>query len=315
MLVTGATGFIGRQLLVALRDAGIGVAAAVRGRPIAGIRNIRFDLREPDRLSPDDLRGFDCVYHLAARVHVMQPGPGEDAAFQLQNVRATRSLAECAARAGVRRLVYLSSIKVNGEHTSDRPFRAHDAPAPQDAYGRSKRDAENALFDVAATTALEVVCIRPPLVYGPGVRANFRRLISLVDCGWPLPFRGVNNRRSLISVWNLADLLVLAGSSECAAGRVFLAADGEDVSTPDLMNLIASALGRPRARLVAAPPALLKVIALVVGKSAEASRLLDSLQVDATETREAIGWVPAVSMRDGVFRTVSWFKEPNGAVT
>ncbi|MEA3195342.1 MAG: UDP-N-acetyl-alpha-D-quinovosamine dehydrogenase [Betaproteobacteria bacterium] len=272
-LVTGATGFVGRALCAELRDSGWQVVAG--------------DQRQPGWEGA--LQGVDALVHLAAVVHTR----GSEAHYRQVNVEATERLALAAKRAGVRRLVFVSTIKVNGEETPvDRPFRAADAPAPQDAYARSKWQAEQRL---AGVSGLEVVVVRPPLVYGPGVRANFRRLLQLVDTGVPLPFASIRNRRSLIYVGNLAALLRRCAEHPRAAGATLLAADGEDVSTPDLVQRMGAALGRP-ARLLPFPAFLLP------------SRLTGSLTVDATETGERLEWQPPYPVDEGLARTVAWYR-------
>ena len=271
--VTGATGFVGRALCDEFRDHGWHVAPA--------------DQRQTGW--EGTLEGADAVVHLAGVAHTR----GTPELYQAVNVDATQRLAEAARRAGVRRLVYVSSIKVNGEATSiDRPFRAGDAPHPQDEYGRSKWRAEQALAGIAG---LEVVVVRPPLVYGPGVRANFRRLLQLVGTRLPLPFASIRNRRSLIYVGNLASLLRRCAEHPAAVGKTFLAADGEDLSTPELVRRMAAAFGR-KARLWPFPPSLLP------------ARLSGSLVVDAVDTRECLGWRALYTVEDGLARTVAWHR-------
>lgn len=273
VFVTGATGFVGRALSADLLRNGFDMVPA--------------DLRRPGWEA--GLQGCEAVLHLAGVAHARATA----AVYQEVNVAATERLARAAARAGVRRLVFVSSIKVNGEATPpERPFRADDAPAPLDDYGRSKWRAEQAL---AAVRGLETVVVRPPLVYGPGVRANFLRLVQLVDTGLPLPFASIRNRRSLIYVGNLAALLRACASHPRAAGRTFLAADGTDLSTPELVRRIAAALGR-KARLLPFPPALLP------------SKLAASLVVDAAATREALGWAPPHTVDEGLAQVVAGYR-------
>lgn len=316
VLVTGSTGFVGRHLVDALREQGHCVVQAVRGRSSGPDQqpSICFDLNAPDSLSPSQLNGIDCIYHLAARVHVMHAGPGDEDLFRRLNVHATQVLARRAAAAGVKRFVYLSSIKVNGERTHGRPFTAHDQPSPEDAYGKSKLEAEQALLKIAADTGLEVVIVRPPLIYGPGVGANFRRLLALVERGWPLPFGSVRNKRSLVSIWNLISLLLVVRDSPDAPGKVWLVSDNDDLSTSDLVRYIGKALGRREARLMPAPVGLLRLLGAAAGRQAEVGRLLDSLQVDITETCAGLDWKPPMSAQEGIERTVQWFKESRRGV-
>jgi nucleoside-diphosphate-sugar epimerase len=223
------------------------------------------------------------------------------------NVNATETLARSAAKAGVRRFIYLSSIKANGEKTVDRPIGPHDPATPEDAYGRSKLAAERALIAVAAATGLQVVIVRPPLVYGSCVGANFRRLLSLVDSGVPLPLGAVKNQRSMIAVWNLVSLLSHVSTHPQAPGRIWLASDGDDISTPRLIRTIAAALER-RTHLIPVPVPVLRFVGLVSGRVAEVERLVDSLQVDISVTRQVLGWQPPMTVDEGIARTVAWFR-------
>jgi nucleoside-diphosphate-sugar epimerase len=301
VLVTGASGFIGRAACAEFAKLGWQVRAAVR-------TSTTIDGAEPvvgDLTNGWPLGGVDVVVHLAGIAHQLH-GQNAEAVYQAMNCAATERLARAAVQAGVRRFVFMSSIKVNGERTPiDRPFRAGDAPQPQDRYARSKWAAEQALGRLARD--IEVVILRPPLVYGPGVRANFLRLIRLVERRLPLPFGAIRNRRSMIYLGNLAGLIVLAATSPAAAGRTLLAADGEDLSTPQLASAIGEALGAP-ARLIGLPVPLLTLGGAVTGMGAEIGRLVDSLAVDASKTREQLGWRPAWSPRQGIAETVRWYR-------
>ena len=312
-LVTGATGFVGTRLVERLLADGVQVVVAGRRRPAMGhpgcvAEFLNFDLSRVTELHPSALTGVDCIYHLAARVHVMRPGAVDEQQFNELNVRATQRLAATAVQAGVRRFVYLSSIKVNGERTANRPFTALDEPAPEDAYGRSKLAAEQALKVLAKQAGLQVIIVRPPLVYGPGVGANFLRLISLVNAGWPLPFGAVANRRSLVSVWNLVDLLCHLANDGNAANGAWLVSDEDDLSTPRLIELLGGALGRANTRLLPVPVPILRAMAAVAGQRAQIARLVDSLQVDISATCRELGWRPSLSVVEGIERTVTWFK-------
>ena len=314
VLVTGATGFVGSALLPAFRAHGHVVRAAVR-------RSTGCDADEQVRvgdLSPDTdwreaLAGVDAVVHLAARVHVMHDTSTDPLAdFRRSNVEGTAALARAATASGAKRLVYLSSIKVNGEATHGGAFTERDPPAPKDPYGVSKAEAEEALRRIAAESGLEVVVLRPPLVYGPGVRANFLRLMRLADRGVPLPFRAVDNRRSMVFVGNLADAIVRCVEHPAAAGRTFLVSDGEDLSTADLIRRLAKALGKS-AILVPVPPGLMRAAANVLGKGAEADRLLGSLRIDSSVLRERLGWRPPFTVDQGLAATAAWYRSASHA--
>ncbi len=303
VLVTGGNGFVGSALVAALARLGRPVRPAMRAASGAGA--VAVGAIGPATDWAAALAGVECVVHAAARVHVLQEAAADPlAAFREVNVAGTRRLAEQAAAAGVRRLVYLSSVKVHGERTAPgSPFAADDPPAPEDAYALSKWEAEQALAQVAAATGLEVVVVRPPLVYGPGVGGNLLRLLRLVERGWPLPLALVENRRSLVGLDNLIDLLITCLDHPAAAGKAFLVSDGVDLSTPELIRKMAAALGR-RARLLPAPPALLRLAARLLGRAAEADRLLGSLQVDIAATRRLLGWSPPLAVEEGLRRTV-----------
>lgn len=253
------------------------------------------------------MRGCDVVLHLAGRAHVMHEEALDPLGrFREVNTAGTLNLARQAAAAGVRRFVFASSIKVNGEETApNRPFRHDDAPRPADPYGVSKREAEDGLRALAATTGMEVVIVRPPLVYGPGVKANFLSLMRAVQRGLPLPLASVTgNRRSLVALDNLADLLITCVSHPAAAGQTFLVSDGEDLSTADLLRRMGRALHRP-ARLLPCPPPLLQMGATMLGKSAIGHRLLGNLQVDISHTRATLGWTPPITVDEGLRRAAA----------
>ena len=310
-LVTGATGFVGSHLVERLVHEGVAVVAAVRkpsARPLPGVQYATLDLEKPADWQLDCLRDVDCVFHLAARVHVMKQTAQDKDSFRRINVAATRALAEHAAHAGVRRFVYLSSIKVNGERTDRRAFTASDPPAPQDDYGLSKWDAEQALHEVSASRRLSVAVVRPPLVYGPRVGANFRRLLAWVVRGVPLPFGGIDNRRSLVNVWNLVDLLLTVGKDDRPRDRAWLVSDNDDTSTRRLVGIMGEAMGT-KARVWNVPVPLLRGLGALAGRNAEVARLVDSLQVDVRETCDQLQWRPPVTLEEGVARTAKWFVE------
>ncbi len=303
VVVTGATGFIGRALCPRLAAAGHEVSAITR-RVIPEIG--------PDTDWSAALAGAEAVVHLAARVHVSAERAADPlAAPRRVNTLGTRRLAEAAAAAGVRRLVFASTIKVNGEKTGAEPFRATDAAAPRDPYAISKWEAEQALFQVAGESAMEAVVLRPPLVYGPGVKGNFLSLLRLCAKAPPLPLALVANRRSLIHVGNLADAILRCLTHPAAGGRTFLVSDGEALSTPELVRRAAAALGRP-ARLFPVPPPLLRLAGRLTGTSSTVERLLDSLVVDDREMRRELDWKPPFSMSRGLQETATWFTSLRG---
>lgn len=254
----------------------------------------------------------DCVVHLAARTHVLRDTDVDMlAAYRRVNVEGTRRLAQAAARSGVRRLVFVSSIKVNGEATVDQPFTENDTPRPEDAYGISKWEAERAMSQIAADTGMEAVVLRPPLVYGPGVKGNLLQLLRVVARGWPLPLASIRNRRSLIFVGNLVEAIMAAAASPAASGNTYLVSDGEDVSTPELVRALARALNVP-ARLVPCPAVLLKCAARVIGRSDAAARLTGSLQVDSSNIRRQLGWRPHATLAAGLAETARWYHSQSG---
>ncbi|MDZ4301867.1 MAG: SDR family oxidoreductase [Pseudomonas sp.] len=301
--VTGANGFVGRALCARLASEGLAYRPLLRRASAPGDWAVG-DIG-PDTDWSSAMKGVRCVVHCAARVHLLQDSAASPLeAYRAVNVQGSRRLAEQAAAAGVKRLVFLSSIKVNGEHTvPGQAFAASDTPAPQDAYGQSKWEAEMALTEVARDTGLELVVVRPPLVYGPGVRANFLRLMNWVARGVPLPLAQVNNRRSLVALDNLVDLLLLCTHHPKASGQTWMVSDGHDLSTPDLVRAIGHAMGRP-ARLFGVPPSLLRLGGQLSGRGAEIDRLLGSLQVNAVPTLRALDWRPPLSVEQGLRRAV-----------
>ena len=247
------------------------------------------------------LPGCEVVIHLAARVHVMNDTVADPlTAFRVVNVEGTLSLARQAAAAGVKRFVFISTVKVNGEATlPGQRFTADDMPAPQDAYSVSKMEAEQGLRELSAQTGMEVVFIRPPLVYGPGVKANFAAMMRWLRRGIPLPLGAIHNRRSLVALDNLVDLIITCLTHPAAANQTFLVSDGEDLSTTQLLRRMGAALGKP-ARLIPVPVSILKLGAALVGKPELAQRLCGSLQIDMSKTRELLGWTPPFSVDEGL---------------
>jgi nucleoside-diphosphate-sugar epimerase len=307
VLVTGGTGFIGRFLCRALIESGREVIVALRSdtavtepaceRVIVGDINSRTDWTAA-------LQNVDVVIHAAARVHVLRE-TADGNAYTETNAHGAMQLARSAAQAGVGRLIYLSSVKVNGEETRGRPYAASDLPQPCDDYGKSKWLGEQFIQQVCASTALESVIVRPPLVYGPGVKANFLRLLRLVDKQWPLPLGAVNNSRSLVSVWNLVDLLTLVISHRAAPGKTWMVRDAEDLSTPDLIRRIGAVMGR-RVRLLPVPVAALRLAGRLTGRN-EIGRLCGSLTVDVEPTRTVLGWSAPWTVDQSLTRTVEWY--------
>lgn len=304
-LVTGANGFVGRALVESLAVESIGTIGAVRAHPAAGQVSVGDIGPYTDWGSV--LRGCDGVVHLAARVHVMQDHSHDPlAAFRAVNVAGTLNLARQAAASGVHRFVFLSSVKVNGESTGNRSFSETDIPVPEDAYGISKWEAEQGLWEIAEETGMEVIILRPPLIYGPGVKANFLKLMQLVDRGIPLPLASIDNRRSLIYLGNLVDAIKCCLTHPDAAGKTFLVSDGEDVSTPELVRRLAAAMGRP-ARLLPAPTQIMHGLAKLLGKQEAVNRLVGSLAVDSQCIRSALDWPPRYTLDQGLAETVNWY--------
>lgn len=304
VLVTGASGFLGSALVPVLKQQGHDVVATTRSSVSAPVEGVEYrvvgDLNgAPDWQSP--LQNIAVVVHTAARVHVMDESSDDPLqAFRQVNVLATLDLARQAAEAGVSRFVFISSIKVSGEQTRPgTPFRADDTPRPIDPYGISKLEAEVGLLALAAETVMEVVVVRPPLVYGPGVKGNFASMIKLVGRGLPLPLGAIHNKRSLVGIGNLVDLIIRCLNHPAAANQVFLVSDGQDLSTTELLRGVAEAMGKP-ARLVPVPAGMLQLGATLLGKKAMAQRLLGSLQVDISKTREMLDWTPPYPVEEGL---------------
>jgi nucleoside-diphosphate-sugar epimerase len=316
VLIVGATGFVGSVLGDRLLAAGGAVRRALR-RPQGGASAFD-DVVVGDVDGGTDWSkasaGVDCVVHLAARVHVMhERSPDALRDYRAVNVDGTRNLARQAAAAGVRRFVFISSVKVNGEVTlPGKPFTPEDAPAPVDPYGVSKLEAERALAEIARATGLEVVVIRPVLIYGPGVKANFLAMLRWLHRGMPLPLGAIRNQRSLLAVDNLADLIATCIEHRAAANQTFMAADGEDLSTAELLRRLGEALGTP-AKLWRVPPALLHAGAALIGRRAVSQRLCSSLQVDIGKTRSALDWRPPVSVNEGLRKVARSFLESQRA--
>jgi nucleoside-diphosphate-sugar epimerase len=308
LLVTGGHGFVGSRVLAALQQAGLTAAGSVRQAPSGATAYLAIGCLNGQTDWSTATKGVDCVVHTAARVHMVKDSAADSLAeFRKVNVQGTLNLARQAATAGVRRLVFISSVKVHGEITAlGAPFSADDVLAPLDAYGISKREAEQGLRDMAINTGMEVVIIRPPLVYGPGVKANFQAMMHWLSRGIPLPLGAIHNQRSLVALDNLVDLIVTCTHHPAAANQSFLVSDGEDLSTTQLLRRMGQAMGRP-ARLIPVPPALLQAGAALLGKPELAQRLCGSLQVDTTKTRHLLGWKPPMSVDEGLRRAAQGF--------
>jgi nucleoside-diphosphate-sugar epimerase len=309
LLLTGATGFVGQHLVSALTQRNLPYQIAVRTQ--AG------NSAHPECISVGDinadtawshaLKGVSNVVHLAARVHITQETSSDAfAAFRAVNTAGTLNLARQAADAGVRRFVFLSSVKVNGEG-SPHAYRETDTPAPEDAYAVSKWEAEQGLWEISAKTSMQLVILRIPLIYGPGVGSNFLQLLQTVNKGWPLPLGAIHNRRSLLYVGNLVDAILVALEHPDAANKLYLLSDGQDVSTSQLVELIATALNKPT-RLFSVPQGLLRAAAGVLGKSNDVDRLFGSLYLDSAKIQQELQWKPPFSMQAGLNETANWYK-------
>lgn len=305
--LTGATGFVGRCVSKDLKCAGAQVLEIGRSPSAPDAEFFQIESLDGNTDYGQSLIGCDVVIHLAARVHVMHDKAENPLAeFQVVNLHGTINLAKQAAQSGVKRFVYVSSIKVNGERTTDSVFTELDAPQPKDPYALSKWQAEQALRQIEQETGMEVVIVRPPLVYGPGVKANFYNLMKLIKRRLPLPVGSISNRRSMIFVENLADALILCSKHSAAAGQTYLVSDGLDISTPQLINGLALAMG-VRSRVFPFSLRLMRFIARILGKEPVVDRLGESLVVSSDKIRQELDWRPPYTMEKGLEITASWF--------
>ncbi|PCE67648.1 SDR family oxidoreductase [Salinivibrio sp. YCSC6] len=314
LLITGSSGFVGKTVCGLATKQGHTVCNVMRKK--SDLTQINQKCKQDSTFWVDSINadtnwvgafdGVDCVVHCAARVHHMHENPADVlAAYRSINTEGTRHLAQQAAAGGVKRFVFISSIKVNGESTSpDQPFYAEDKPNPQDPYGISKYEAEQALFEIARQTGLEVVIVRPPLVYGPGVKANFLTMIKWIERRLPLPLGAIHNKRSMIYVDNLAELIMTCCVHPSAVGKVFLASDNEDVSVTRLLQTVAHAMGR-RPCLLPIPTWILIYVAKGINRSEVSQRLCGSLQVDINKTMSQLNWRPTYTFEQGINKTVS----------
>ncbi|MDH5632977.1 MAG: SDR family oxidoreductase [Gammaproteobacteria bacterium] len=311
--VTGANGFIGTALCCYLVSRGYRVIGLVRNPENLATR-VAHEYRKVGDITPETqwlqhLGDVDAIVHLAARVHVMEKeDTGDTGVYYRLNTQATMALARSAVKAGVKRFVYLSSIKVNGEATGGKPFAAADIPDPKDDYGRSKAQAEQELMELASGSSIGVSVIRPPLVYGPGVKGNLERLCRILKKELPLPLGSTGNRRDMVSINNLNSLIESCLVNEAAPGNVFLVSDGCPVSTTRLVRTLASAMG-VRARLFPVPRFLLMLAGTVSGRGEEVRRLTENLEVDISRTCEVLGWKPVDRFEDALRETVSSFSD------
>jgi nucleoside-diphosphate-sugar epimerase len=311
VLITGANGFVGQALCATAASSGFLIKGAVRvpqSLPTA-IETVVIGAIDSNTDWRNALQCINVVVHLAARVHIMNDQSADPLSdFRKTNVDGTLNLAKQAALAGVQRFVFISSIKVNGESTPlEQPFRADDEPMPMDAYGLSKREAEDALRQLAVETGMDVVIIRPPLVYGAGVKANFLNMMRWLDKGIPLPLGTIHNQRSLVALDNLVDLIITCINHPAAANQTFLVSDGDDMSTSQLLRRMANALGKS-ARLLPIPAWLLQSGASLLGKHAVAQRLCGSLQLDISKTRQLLNWTPPVSVDEALRKTAQAYR-------
>jgi nucleoside-diphosphate-sugar epimerase len=312
VLITGASGFVGRAVCERVLSCGMKVRGSHRSLSSQalvppGVEKIQIPSVDHDTDWSHALAGVSDVIHLAGRVHITKDTAKDQlGTYREVNTAGTEQLARAAVNAGVRRFIYLSSVGVNGRSTDGRPFAESDAPHPHDAYSISKWEAEQKLRKIAKDSDLEIVIIRPPLVYGPGGPGNFMRLVRLIESGLPLPLASIQGRRSFIYVRNLVNAIVTCATHSDASGQTFLVSDGEDVSLVELVRRIAREMGS-KARLCAFPPRLLRTHGQALGKSMDIDRLTSPLLVDSSKIRRTLSWVPPYSMEDGLRTTLSWY--------
>ena len=312
ILITGATGFVGRALFENLKSKKKYFAHLTtrtnQEELFEGGKAFNIGEIDPNTNWKDALDGVSCIVHCAARAHMMEKKQTDSLnAYRRINVDGTRNLAKQAALRGIKRFIFLSSVKVNGEETiASKSFKYDDIPQPQDAYGISKWEAEQALLEVSKKTGLELVIIRAPLIYGVRIKGNFLRLLDLIYKEIPLPLFNINNSRSFIGLDNLVDLIIHCIDHPKAAGKTFLVSDDEDISTPALIRKLSKIMGRS-ARLFSFPISILKLTGYLIGKTPEVNRLIGSLRVNSSHTRKILEWNPPFSLDEGLEKTVRWY--------
>lgn len=312
VLITGANGFIGRDLCKKLLSENINVRGAVRPEKAhllpEGVEARHIESIDGDIDWENTLDGVDTVVHLAARAHVMKESASNSlSTYHKVNVIGTEHLALAATESGVKRFIFMSSVKVNGEENV-RAYKEGDAPVPRGAYSISKMHAEKRIKEITADCDMDFVILRPPLVFGPDVKANFLELIKIVGRGIPLPLANIDNRRSFIYLENLVDAILTCIKHPNATGQTYFVSDDEDISTPELIRKTASALKKP-ARLFPFPRLLLFILGRIAGKGAAVDRLIGSLTVDISKIRSELGWKPPFTMEYGLQKTAEWYKE------
>ena len=313
VLITGADGFVGKALCEEMVSRGWKVRASVRSRNQIRSISQEIEVIETGSIGPDTdwnnaLNGVESVVHLAGRVHVMEDSSSDPLSeYRVVNTAGTDCLAKASAGKGVRRFIFMSTVKVNGEGREE-PYTEGDIPAPVDPYGKSKWEAEEKLKVIACETGMEAVIIRAPMVYGPEVKANFLKLLSAVDKGIPMPLEGINNRRSMIYIGNLVDVIMTCLIHPGAGQKTYLVSDGEDISTPELIRQIAAALGKP-VRLFYLPLFMLRFAGIITGKSQAIDRLTGYLSVDTLKIKKELNWNPPFTLDHGIKNTAEWFNK------
>jgi nucleoside-diphosphate-sugar epimerase len=313
VLITGADGFVGKVLCSEFVSLGWKVRASVRSLNKSENFIGEIEIVETGSIGPDTnwenaITGIEYIVHLAGRVHVSADSSSDPLTeFRKVNTAGTEKLARSAASSGARRFIFMSTVKVNGEGKAG-SYVEDDVPDPKDPYGISKWEAEKKIIEISRKTGMEVVIIRAPLVYGPGVKANFLKLLKAVDKGIPMPIKAINNRRSMIYLYNLTDLIVKCMTDKKASGKTYLASDGEDVSTAELVKYLSTSLGRDLL-LFKFPLSLIKLVGKLTGHSEQIEKLTESLTIDSSLIRKELGWIPPFTLAQGLKETVLWYKK------